>query len=131
MPIPSDWAGSQFILKIDDVPTSGLSDLRVRFDLIGSGAVWIDDVQLFHLEFSTEERQKLLALLAFTAFQLQNNKWGECQRRARWLLAAVLIFSNVPLSARRDGKGNRTDSGEEKQAARPWTMERMRNWWKR
>jgi hypothetical protein len=132
VPVPDDWAASQFILKIEDVPADGLSDLRVRFDLFGPGAVWIDDVQLFHLEFSKTERFQLAAFLGLVAQQLEQGKWGECQRELDGYWPRFLS-ANVPLmrSAQAAAVDSATESAGEKQATRPRAIERMKDWWKR
>lgn len=41
-----------FIFHIDDLPTSGLTDLRVGFDLMGEGEVWIDEVRIYDRWFN-------------------------------------------------------------------------------
>jgi hypothetical protein len=130
--IPSDWAASEFILKIDDVPADGLSDLRVRFDLVGPGAVWIDDVQLFHLDFSQTERFNLAGLLGLAAKQLDDGHWGECQRELDGYWPRFLT-ANVPLvrQSQAAATDSATGSGGEKQATRPRAIERMKDWWKR
>ncbi|MFM9059659.1 MAG: hypothetical protein ACKOSQ_11140 [Planctomycetaceae bacterium] len=56
-PLTRDW--QQFVLQVDDLPESGLESLRVRFDLLGPGAVEIDDVRVFDLAFAEAERGRL------------------------------------------------------------------------
>jgi hypothetical protein len=129
--IPSDWATAEFILKIEDVPADGLSDLRVRFDLVGPGTLWIDDVQLFHLDFSQTERFNLAGLLGLAAKQLDDGHWGECQRELDGYWPRFLT-ANVPLvrqlQAATDAAGR---SAGEKQATRPRVIEGIKDWWKR
>ncbi|MEX2142287.1 MAG: family 10 glycosylhydrolase [Pirellulales bacterium] len=133
VPIPGDWTAPEFILKIDDVPASGLSDLRVRFDVIGSGTVWIDDVQLFHLEFTSLERSQLARVLDLPAFQLREGKWGDCQRELNGYWPRFLT-DNVPLArpaVAEIGEPSPNASADQKQAARPGPIDRVREWWKR
>jgi hypothetical protein len=133
VPIPGDWTSPEFILKIDDVPASGLSDLRVRFDLIGPGTVWIDDVQLFHLDFSSVERAQLASILALPAYQLGERKWGQCQRELEGYWPRFLT-ANVPLArpaVAGTGEPSPRASADEKQAVRPGPIDRVREWWKR
>ena len=52
---PSPTSGGQYIFQVDDLPLEGLSLLHVRFDLMGQGEVWVDDVQLFDLAFNGAE----------------------------------------------------------------------------
>ena len=83
-------------LPFDDLPLEGLSQLRVRFDLMGAGEVWIDDVQLFDLAFSENERRELAKLLTFADYQLQNRQVGDCLRllEGYWVR---FLEGNVPL----------------------------------
>jgi hypothetical protein len=131
-PIPSDWAASQFILKIDDVPASGLSDLRVRFDIFGPGEVWIDDVQLFHLDFTPQERFQLASMLEVAARQLKDGQWGDCQRELAGYWPRFLT-ANIPLGASATGGGGEAPAASaiDKQATRPRAIERVKDWLKR
>jgi hypothetical protein len=131
-PLPGDWATSQFILKIEDVPAAGLSDLRVRFDLIGPGAVWIDDVQLYHLEFDRTERFKLAGRLVLAAKQLEDGNWGECQRELDGYWPRFLS-ANVPLvrQSQAAAADPATEAAGEKQATRPRAIEKVKDWLKR
>ena len=38
------------------MPLEAINDLKLRFELLGAGVVWIDDAQLFPLKFSEDER---------------------------------------------------------------------------
>ncbi|MGA2621526.1 MAG: family 10 glycosylhydrolase [Thermoguttaceae bacterium] len=77
-PIGARWG--QFIFQVDDLPLEGLSPLRVRFDLMGPGEVWIDDVQLFDLAFSETEVRALCKLITLAGVDLQNGQVGDCLR---------------------------------------------------
>jgi hypothetical protein len=77
-PLGGDW--EQFIFQIDDLPLTGLSPLRVRFDLMGQGEVYVDDVQLYSLAFSNPEIVELMKLIALTDYQLQYGNVGDCVR---------------------------------------------------
>jgi hypothetical protein len=133
VPIPADWTAPEFILKIDEVPVSGISDLRVRFDVIGPGTVWIDDVQLFHLDFSSVERAQLANILALSELQLEERKWSQCLRELEGYWPRFLT-DNVPL-ARQAVADNEAPAGaspnDDKQATRPGPIERVRDWLKR
>jgi hypothetical protein len=133
VPIPADWSAPEFILKIDEVPASGLSNLRVRFDLIGPGTVWIDDVQLFHLDFSSIERAQLANILALSELQLGQRKWSQCLRELDGYWPRFLT-ENVPLvreSVAESEKPAPVAPAGDKQATRPGPFERVREWWKR
>jgi hypothetical protein len=78
VPLTANW--TQFIFTVDDLPLEGLSALRVRFDLMGAGDVWIDDVQLYDLAFSEKERHELAKLITLAEYQLENRQIGDCVR---------------------------------------------------
>jgi hypothetical protein len=54
VPLKNQWWN--YILPIDDLPTSGLEKLQVQFDLVGPGRIWIDDVQMKDLTFGHDPR---------------------------------------------------------------------------
>ncbi|MCA9269227.1 MAG: family 10 glycosylhydrolase, partial [Planctomycetales bacterium] len=68
-PLAETWA--PFILQIDDLPTDGLDEFRIGFDLIGEGEVWIDDVEAFDLSFTQEEQFQLSRMIAAADFHLR------------------------------------------------------------
>jgi hypothetical protein len=78
VPIASQWA--QYVFQVDDLPLVGLTGLRVRFDLMGPGEVWVDDVQLFDLVFSKPELFEISKLITLADVKLQNNQIGDCLR---------------------------------------------------
>lgn len=70
----------QFVFPLHDLPAEGLSDLRVRFELIGAGEVYIDDVRLTELEFTPTERLELSKIISLAEYRLQRNEYGACAR---------------------------------------------------
>ena len=61
-----NWNGYQF--GVEDLPFDSTAKMRVRFDLVGQGEVWIDDVQLHDLVYpldlyETESQQQVLAFV--------------------------------------------------------------------
>jgi len=60
-PVGTQWR--QFVFQVDDLPLEGLTQMRVRFDLMGPGEVWIDDVELFDLAFNEKELRELAKLI--------------------------------------------------------------------
>jgi hypothetical protein len=78
VPINAKW--TPYVFTVDDLPLEGLSSIRVRFDLMGAGEAWIDDVQLFDLTFSEKERIELAKLITLAECQLQNRQIGDCVR---------------------------------------------------
>lgn len=76
VPLDEQWA--QYIYQVDDLPAQGVSDLRIRFDLLGAGEVWIDDVQVYDLSFSDAERLELSKLVALAADKRGNGQYSGC-----------------------------------------------------
>jgi hypothetical protein len=79
-PPPLTQAWAPYLLRIDNLPTSGLTDLRIAFDLMGKGEVWIDDVQVFDLWFDKTERNELLKQIALANFYLGKGELVQCAR---------------------------------------------------
>ncbi len=98
--IPTTWR--QFIFQVDDLPLEGLSRLRVRFDLIGRGDVWIDDVQLFDLAFNESELRALYKLITLANVTLQNGQVGDCMKLLEGYWPRFLV-QHVPLAADASG----------------------------
>src|SRR5262249_10133770 len=76
--LKQEW--SEYILQVDDVPASELDKLRLEFMLIGPGRVWIDDVKLFHLQFSEPELVQLRQTATAANFGFEQGQYGECLR---------------------------------------------------
>jgi len=77
--IGTEW--TWFVFRIPDLPAGGLSQLQVRFDLLGEGEVWIDSVRLNELELEERERRVLdTRIIALTVAKLQAGELSECQR---------------------------------------------------
>jgi hypothetical protein len=56
------------------LPTAGLTDLRVGFDLMSEGEVWIDDVQVFDLWLQEKERDELTKSVAALKLQADHGE---------------------------------------------------------
>ncbi|MCU0873879.1 MAG: hypothetical protein MUE50_16200, partial [Pirellulaceae bacterium] len=80
-PLATTWA--PYLVRIDDLPARGLTDLRVAIDLMGPGEVWIDDVQVFDLWFDKNERNELLKKIALASFYLGQGEVVECDQVLR------------------------------------------------
>jgi hypothetical protein len=93
-PIAATW--SQYIVQFDDLPLDGLSQMRVRVDLMGAGEVWADDVQLFDLAFNETELRALYKLLTLADLNLQNGQVGDCMKLLDGYWPRFLM-QNVPL----------------------------------
>jgi hypothetical protein len=76
VPLKSEW--TQYIFPVEDLPLEGFPQMRVRLDLMGPGVVWLDDVQLFHLKFSQNERIELSKILVTARGALRNGDFADC-----------------------------------------------------
>ncbi|NUQ61936.1 MAG: family 10 glycosylhydrolase [Pirellulales bacterium] len=77
-PIQDQWA--QFVVNVNDLPLEGLSPLHARFDLIGPGEVWVDDIQMTSLAFSKKELVELFRLIAPADVNLEKAQVADCIR---------------------------------------------------
>jgi len=69
-----------YVFHVDDLPSNKLTDLRIGFDLMGEGEVWIDDIQLHDLWFYENERDELAKNIAVADFQVSQGNIADCQR---------------------------------------------------
>lgn len=76
-PLGTQWA--QYRFPFPHLPQRGLTDVRVGFDLMGEGEVWIDNVQVFDLWFEENERDELLKSIATADVQASAGQLAECQ----------------------------------------------------
>jgi hypothetical protein len=96
-PISSQW--EQFVVPFADLPTEGTTQLRVRFDLMGAGEVWIDQVQLSSLHFTPAEQNELLTVFQAAQVSLQEGKVSSARRllNSYW---PTLLERHVPAPPR-------------------------------
>jgi len=127
-PLGTQWARYDF--PVDDVPTEGVSDLRVQFELLGAGDVWIDDVELFDLSFKPNERLELTKIITLAYSNLQEGRVSDCIRLLDGYWPQFLV-ANVPLTQSPVSIAARTEapphnSPEPAEPAKPGALERMR-----
>jgi hypothetical protein len=91
-----DESWTQYIYQVDDLPANGLRDLRVRFDLMGAGEIWIDDVQVYDLAFSQNERVELSKLVSLADYRRNAGEWGGCLQLLESYWPQFLV-EHVPL----------------------------------
>ncbi len=117
-PVGTQW--QRFIFPINDLPLEGLSQLQVRFDLMGPGEVWIDDVELSDLRFSDNEVKELLKLVTLIHVTLRNGRLGDCLRllEGYW---PQFLEENVPLQSGETvaGRGTAAEPPTAKQPKQP------------
>ena len=100
-PIGEKW--TEFLLLIDDLPARGLSELRVGFDLMSEGEVWIDNIKVYDLWFQESEKRELLKHIALAYNQRSELKVGDCERflTSYW---ARFLTQHIPLNQPRVAK---------------------------
>jgi hypothetical protein len=138
-PLSTEWTMAR--IPVPDLPLAGLTDLRVGFDLMGEGEVWIDEVQVFDLWFEDGERDELLKSVAAADVQLSSGQLAECQRFLDGYWPSFLR-RNVTLAESRTGvavntpsdtpAGTPTSAPAAPEAAKkedPSVMDRVRAWW--
>ena len=77
-PLTNEWAN--YVLPVDDLPLSRLSNISVGIDLVGPGSVWVDDIQTFDLFFVRSEQQELRKILGLASYNLRKGNICDCVR---------------------------------------------------
>jgi hypothetical protein len=74
---PGQWTAHT--IELTDLPTAGLTDLCVGFDLMSDGEVWIDDVQVQDLWLDVTELDELKKSVATANLQAQSGSLNEAR----------------------------------------------------
>jgi len=131
MPLSAAW--SQFVLQIDDLPTRGLESLRVRLDLLGPGAVEIDDVRVFDLAFDEAQRVRLSRILTVAAERAAAGDVGGClvELDGAWprFLRKHVAVPDVASEGRTTASAGVAPGPTEAPPARSGVVDRVRRWW--
>ena len=115
MQLQSEWASYRFPLT--DLPLSGLTDLRVGFDLMDEGEVWIDDIQIYDLWFDDHERDELLKSIAAADFQLKSLNGADLTQNSAQLVASQRYLESYwPQYLRHHLPGSRGPAAEKTEA---------------
>ena len=150
-PLAGEWTAFRF--PLDTLPPEGVSELRVGFDLMGEGEVWIDDVEVHDLYFEDVEQRELLKMIANADFQLSSGQVADAWRFVdgywpRFLRTYVALPvpqepapgelflpppGNAPASASRGAQARRERRRDAETSPAPeespGMLERWRNWW--
>jgi hypothetical protein len=145
----TEWAS--YSISRTDLPLAGLTELRVGFDLMGDGEVWIDDVQVQDLWLQDDEYNELFKSAPTANLQAQSGRLNECRlfvegywpsflrrhvqlpnsREAAPAAAGAAAVTSKPSAAARPKRPATAPDNES--AAKPnWlerTAERNKNWW--
>lgn len=129
-PIASQW--SPVFVEVNDLPLDSLSAVRIRFELLGPGEVWIDDVQLCELAFSRREHKELLRLLAPANVHLQNGQIADCLRvlEGYWprFLVEYVRLVEAPVASRPEPSASPPAPRPAKDTERPaGILDRLKN----
>ncbi len=79
-PISSDWGAKPYVLLISDLPANQLANIRVGFDLMGPGNVWVDDVHVYDRWFPKHEQDDLMIMRGLAARSLSMGKITDCRQ---------------------------------------------------
>ncbi len=91
---PDDWM--RYAFQLDNLPSEGLTALRIQLELLNAGEVWVDDVQVFDLSFSEPERLELSKMISLASVQLEKGQVADCARLLEGYWPQFLV-ANVPL----------------------------------
>lgn len=75
-PLTAEW--NRYVLIVDDLPTQGLTDLRVGFDLMSPGHVDIDNLQVYDLWFQQREYRELMKDISIAYAQPGQGRVSDC-----------------------------------------------------
>lgn len=93
-PLENAWTVRE--LAVDDLPLDEGAELRVQFHATGHGEVWIDEVELFDLTFSSDERIELAKRVYAARTAINEGKLLDCQRHIDSYWTQRLV-DNVPV----------------------------------
>jgi len=76
--ITGEW--KQFVVHFDDLPIHTAERCRIGFDLMGTGDVWIDRVEVFDRWFDQNDTKALTQLVAAAGPLLRDpSSWDDCR----------------------------------------------------
>lgn len=92
----SEW--QPIAVHFDDLPEEGLSNLRIGFDLMKPGDLWLDSVQCFDRWLDANDQNVLSNRLGLAAFSLESkrNTWAALQTLDDYWLRFLLAYVPDP-----------------------------------
>jgi hypothetical protein len=107
-------------VHFDDLPEEGLVSVRIGFDMMQAGELWIDSVQCFDRWFDVNDQKVLSNRLGLATFSLENKKnlWATQQALDDYWLRFLLAYVPDPNQV--------VESGQRSQDV-PATDPRLRN----
>ncbi len=76
--IAQQW--TPFLLPVNNLPTNQLSYVRIGFDLVGAGTVWIDEVDVYDNWFLKHELDEMMIMSRLTNRLLGMGRVTDCRR---------------------------------------------------
>jgi hypothetical protein len=89
--VPTEW--SPLAVRTSEIPTAGLTGARLRFELLGPGRLWVDDLSLTSEMLSETERLNVQRALVAALHAYREKRYADFARLAgsHWArLPAVL-----------------------------------------
>lgn len=123
------WQHTQF--QVDNLPPGGGGVLQIRFDLMGEGTVWIDDIEVSSMYFSPQERTQLSRMITKSRLLLNDGRISECTTLLRGYWPQFLeehVEVETPRVAKTPPKARAPQA--EAPPAKP-AEEPKESWWKR
>ncbi|HVW37655.1 MAG TPA: hypothetical protein VHB99_10135, partial [Pirellulales bacterium] len=129
-PLTGEWARFQFVFP--ELPTAGMSPLRLRFHLERAGKVWIDDIQLFDLEKLSARQSLALAMsIQLAGVKLEKRQYADCLQllEGYWprYLRSNVQLTNQPV----DRRPTPPQKSPASTATKPTMLEFLKNSFKR
>jgi hypothetical protein len=129
-PLTGEWARFQFVFP--ELPTTGVSPLRLRFHLERAGDVWIDDIEMFDLEKLDARKSLALAMsIQLTELKLKKRQYADCLQllEGYWprYLTSNVQLTNHPV----DRQPTLPQKSPATTATKPSMFERLKNSFKR
>ncbi len=132
VPVGTEWG--QYVFHVPDLPLEPGGPMSVRFDLMGAGDVFIDDIEVYDLSFNRNELVELSKHISLMDVKLQNGRLGDCLGLLEGYWPRFLE-EHVPLPAGPDGPENLADRPTQpspeprspESRERTGLLERMRN----
>jgi len=105
VPIRSDWA--ETIIRASQVPDGGLDTARVRFELLGPGRIWVDDVSVVGDALGESERLNARRDLTAALSAYREKRYADFARLggSHWARQAALTTNPPPPAMAGDRSG--------------------------
>ena len=77
--IPLREAWSPHLFAVSDLPRTGLNDLRIGFDLRGTGEVWIDQIEVYDIWLNNHEFETISQRIEIARQNLKRGQLNDCK----------------------------------------------------